>query len=228
MVPEASGFAPAPADSRNSDGMNHHQDGSVFVDVVQFTDDPNVIGGGPCGISFVWLRLADSCDLRRGITKDALELSESRTVFEFRAIVKNRKLNLSENLGVCANWLCHRVRDVIQGRARLMNHVTDHDSVLNLWLKRIGAKYQVPLFVHMGTAGCGAVYSASTDTECGFEIKEKSFGPFQFLTDRFRRIAHRNTPTIIKKKNHANNETGSDTDPEAQRLLCESEESRHA
>ena len=59
---------------------------------------------------------------------------------------------------------------------------------------------EVPVIVHMDAVKCGAVYRATTKTECGFEVREVFFGPFHFLPNGVRRVAHANTLTAMKKQ----------------------------
>jgi hypothetical protein len=121
----------------------------LFIDVVQFTDNPQGIVCRELGVSLVWLRRANLCNRETRCPEYSQQSLDAGTVLELRRVVKDWKLDPSQRALIAADRLRHCVNDVVKARAKLMNKVSDDDPVLKSWFDHVGCEIQLPIAVCM-------------------------------------------------------------------------------
>jgi len=160
-----------------------NEDGAVFVDVVEFTQDPQRITLRGRGLSLVWLRAQDRCELVRR-EKLTQGFHAPRLV---KSVLSDEegKVNFAKDVPVCRQRFHHRVRDVIQARTQLVDGVSEGESALSRWCKELcwgGAP--LPLKVVVNDGRFTRVYSGAPSKNNVLEVTEVFLSPLDLCFGR--------------------------------------------
>ena len=174
-----------------ANGWCEYQDGAVFVDVVEFRDEIHGVIRRRAGVSLVWLRFLDRCELVTRIAKPVSEETIELVVLKLRTAFKDRKLGLLSVVGVLRAVKDELAHQMVEAGPQLMNHVADNNSDLRAWFNKVGAEFRVPLLMSMEEVRAKATWRIVTVTDCGFEIEAMFLGPFYFQPEGVYYRAHR-------------------------------------
>src|SRR4051794_654528 len=126
--------------ARNCEPLVEDQDDAVFIDVVELAEDVERVSGRIDGVSLVWLRLLDELKLLRPDKKFQRSLADQGIGAKVQKILVDRTLQsklLANRMGLASGR--EGAYQMIEHGAELVQGVTENDSAIQTWYRRIGA-----------------------------------------------------------------------------------------
>lgn len=160
-----------------------NEDGAVFVDVVEFTQDPQRIALRGRGISLVGLGPQKLCELVR-TEMFPQGFDASRLV---KAVLSDEdgKVDSTEDVQVLRQRFYHRVGDVIEAGTQLVDGVSESQSALLRWCQDMGwAGTRLPLKVVVSDGCLSGVYPGAPSQDNVLEVTEVFLGPLDLTLGR--------------------------------------------
>lgn len=158
------------------------ENGAMFVDVVELSEEPQGIGLRRAGISLVWLRFLKGCEEVGGSRPERRDEHRQRldaVVQKIRLRMADWKPHITDRLEI-VEFCKEQVRDeMVQAGAHLMNRIPEHQIGFSRNLRDAGIELDVcPLGLVMKVANIRARFRCSrSEAEFGFEVVEMTVRP---------------------------------------------------
>lgn len=188
----------ASGDGRHARPVVQDENGAMFIDVVEFMEVPERVGGRLGLVSLVWLRELHCCECGRA--NDGLEevqrsgervskvvaiprLADSPVAVELIRAIEDREVQVPLLLLRQRAALCGDGEDqMVECRPQLVKDLAEHQSPFKLWFTEVMGcdDYALPVSVVMEPKRLRGVFRAVTAKTTVLEIIEVFLGPFHF------------------------------------------------